>query len=212
MKSLRKLSLAVTAVACVGLLGCGSGGDSAVAPALTPAPATTPSSAGPSPSTDPTPSTSPAPPAESSNAPAPSGGTVAPGTSAPTAPPAGPAAPPPANTTVAPPPPGAQPTQPGTAALPPVGTDANKALADAGPQGQAYLKALQAGGVPNNAAVNGLYVLLAQTTCQAKAQGEARDQILTQLSQIGPMLAPGSNLSGPQISELFVSSAEKYLC
>lgn len=85
-------------------------------------------------------------------------------------------------------------------------------MAQSGPKGQAYLAAIHKGGIPGNTAVDGLYILFAEATCKAKAQGDTRDSILTQFDALGQTLAPNTNLSARQISELFVSTAEKTFC
>lgn len=113
-------------------------------------------------------------------------------------------------------PPAGQPTagqtSPGGAKLPSIGSDPAKALADAGPKGQAYLKALRDAGVPIQPGVEGVYILFAQVTCEAKTNGTPRQDILTQFDQIGPVLAPGSKMTPGQVSEAFVSAAEKNFC
>lgn len=110
-------------------------------------------------------------------------------------------------------PPAAQPTatKPGSVPLP-SGGDPAKAVADAGPKGQDYLQALRAAGVPVQPGLEGIYILFAKATCDAKAKGTSRQDILSQFSQIGSMLAPGSKLSQDQIAEAFVSSTERTLC
>jgi len=102
-------------------------------------------------------------------------------------------------------------TKPGSVPLP-SGGDPAKAVADAGPKGQDYLQALRAAGVPVQPGLEGIYILFAKATCDAKAKGTSRQDILSQFSQIGSMLAPGSKLSQDQIAEAFVSSAERTLC
>lgn len=110
-------------------------------------------------------------------------------------------------------PPAAQPTatKPGSVPLP-SGGDPAKAVADAGPKGQDYLQALRAAGVPVQPGLEEIYILFAKATCDAKAKGTSRQDILSQFSQIGSMLAPGSKLSQDQIAEAFVSSTERTLC
>ncbi len=110
-------------------------------------------------------------------------------------------------------PPAAQPTatKPGSVPLP-SGGDPAKAVADAGPKGQDYLQALRAAGVPVQPGLEGIYILFADATCDAKAKGTSRQDILSQFSQIGPMLAPGSKLSQDQISNAFVTAAEQHIC
>ncbi|MDQ2722139.1 MAG: DUF732 domain-containing protein [Actinomycetota bacterium] len=94
----------------------------------------------------------------------------------------------------------------------PSGGDPAKAVADAGPKGQDYLQALRAAGVPVQPGLEGIYILFADATCDAKAKGTSRQDILSQFSQIGPMLAPGSKLSQDQISNAFVTAAEQHIC
>ncbi len=213
---LRKLAIALTALGCAGLLGCSSSSKTPVAPALPPA------SVSASASSDSTAPSAPSAPA------APSGSAAALST-APNAsaiPTSGVAVPPPpakttgaqANPTGAAQPPAAKPpaaqptaTKPGSVPLP-SGGDPAKAVADAGPKGQDYLQALRAAGVPVQPGLEGIYILFAKATCDAKAKGTSRQDILSQFSQIGSMLAPGSKLSQDQIAEAFVSSAERTLC
>jgi len=210
---LRKLAIALTALGCAGLLGCSSSSKTPVAPALPPASVSASASSN---------STAPSAPA------APSGAAAAPST-APNAsaiPTSGVAVPPPpakttgaqANPTGAAQPPAAKPpaaqptaTKPGSVPLP-SGGDPAKAVADAGPKGQDYLQALRAAGVPVQPGLEEIYILFAKATCDAKAKGTSRQDILSQFSQIGSMLAPGSKLSQDQIAEAFVSSAERTLC
>ena len=210
---LRKLAIALTALGCAGLLGCSSSSKTPVAPALPPAAVSASASSD---------STAPSAPA------APSGSAAAPST-APNAsaiPTSGVAVPPPpakttgaqANPTGAAQPPAAKPpaaqptaTKPGSVPLP-SGGDPAKAVADAGPKGQDYLQALRAAGVPVQPGLEEIYILFAKATCDAKAKGTSRQDILSQFSQIGSMLAPGSKLSQDQIAEAFVSSAERTLC
>ena len=218
---LRKLAIALTALGCAGLLGCSSSSKTPVAPALPPAAVSASASSG---STAPSAPSAPAAPSGSAAAPS-----TAPNASA--IPTSGVAVlPPPAKTTGAqanptgaaqppaaqPPaakPPAAQPTatKPGSVPLP-SGGDPAKAVADAGPKGQDYLQALRAAGVPVQPGLEEIYILFAKATCDAKAKGTSRQDILSQFSQIGSMLAPGSKLSQDQIAEAFVSSAERTLC
>ncbi len=220
--SLRKLTVSLTALGCAGLLGCGSGSDSAVAPALPPASVTSSASAESTPPTAPSVPTIPPVPSVNSGAPR-----------APTAPPAPgnpTGAPQPGATTTAPRPPVAQPNQPTQptqptqpnqpaapqqpgAPLPQVGSpDPSKAAAEAGPKGQTYLKALHDGGVPGDSQLDGIYILFARATCQAKQRGDSRDSILAQFDKVGTTLAPGTGMAPRQVSELFVSTAERTFC
>lgn len=214
--SLRKFSVALTALACAGLLGCGSGGDKGVTPALPPA------SVSASPSTDASAPNSPGP-TPSSTAPAgpsaPDGSSAAPNPAAPNqpAPTAAPNQPAPSAAAPNQPAPNPatpnQPAQPSPgASLPSLPSDPAKALADSGPKGQAYLQALHAGGVPSDPRIDGIYILFAQATCQAEQRGNSRDSILQQFDQIGTQLAGSSGKTPRQISELFVSAAEKNFC
>jgi len=213
---LRKLAIALTALGCAGLLGCSSSSKTPVAPALPPAAVSASASSG---STAPSAPSAPAAPSGSAAAPS-----TAPNASA--IPTSGVAVPPPpakttgaqANPTGAAQPPAAKPpaaqptaTKPGSVPLP-SGGDPAKAVADAGPKGQDYLQALRAAGVPVQPGLEGIYILFAKATCDAKAKGTSRQDILSQFSQIGSMLAPGSKLSQDQIAEAFVSSAERTLC
>lgn len=214
--SLRKLTVSLTALGCAGLLGCGSGSDSAVAPALPPASVTSSASAESTPPTAPSVPTIPPVPSVNSGAPR-----------APTAPPAPgnpTGAPQPGATTTAPRPPVAQPNQPTQpnqpaapqqpgAPLPQVGSpDPSKAAAEAGPKGQTYLKALHDGGVPGDSQLDDIYILFAKATCQAKQRGDSRDSILAQFDKVGTTLAPGTGMAPRQVSELFVSTAERTFC
>lgn len=214
--SLRKLTVSLTALGCAGLLGCGSGSDSAVAPALPPASVTSSASAESTPPTASSVATVPPVPSVNSGAPR-----------APTAPPAPgnpTGAPQPGATTTAPRPPVAQPNQPTQpnqpaapqrpgAPLPQVGSpDPGKAVAEAGPKGQTYLKALHDGGVPGDSQLDGIYILFARATCQAKQRGDSRDSILAQFDKVGTTLAPGTGMAPRQVSELFVSTAERTFC
>lgn len=209
MTSLRKFSVCLTTLACAGLLGCGSSNDNGVTPALPPA------------------SVSASPNGDAAVPPTPSGAAPG-GTSAPAVPPipgnptgavgqpgSPTAAPNPAAPNPAAPNPGAQ-NQPGQpnnpATLPSLANDPAKALADSGKKGQDYLKALQAGGIPSNPKLDGIYILFAQATCQAEQKGNSRDSILQQFDQIGSQLAGGTGKSARQISELFVTAAEQNMC
>jgi len=150
----RKLAVTLTALGCAGLLGCGSGATSSVAPALPPASVSAPPSGATL-----TPPPKPPPPTGAQSQP---NGAAQPPAGQPTAgqPPAGQ--------------PTAGQTSPGGAKLPSIGSDPAKALADAGPKGQAYLKALRDAGVPIQPGVEGVYILFAQVTCEAKANGTPR--------------------------------------
>ncbi|MGZ4559232.1 MAG: hypothetical protein ACXVGB_11255 [Mycobacteriaceae bacterium] len=195
MMSLRKFTVSLTALAFAGLLGCSSGGGNAIAPALSAVSA----SASPGASD----SASATPGASSALVPAPTTAPVNP-----TAALVNPTTPQPANPTA-----GIQTTAaaPG-APLPSLSNSPEKALADSGPKGQAYLKLIHDGGIPGNSQVDGLYILFAQATCQAKLKGDSRESILVQFDQIGQTLAANTHLTARQISELFVSSAERTFC
>ena len=92
------------------------------------------------------------------------------------------------------------------------GQDPGKAVADAGEKGQTYLKALHDRGIPGDSQLDNIYVLFAQATCQAKQRGDSRDSILAQFDKVGTTLAPGTGKSPREISELFVSTAERTVC
>lgn len=97
--------------------------------------------------------------------------------------------------------------------MPQVGSpDPSKAAAEAGPKGQTYLKALHDGGVPGDSQLDDIYILFAKATCQAKQRGHSRDSILAQFDKVGTTLAPGTGMAPRQVSELFVSTAERTFC
>ncbi len=97
--------------------------------------------------------------------------------------------------------------------MPQVGSpDPSKAAAEAGPKGQTYLKALHDGGVPGDSQLDDIYILFAKATCQAKQRGDSRDSILAQFDKVGTTLAPGTGMAPRQVSELFVSTAERTFC
>ncbi|WMN02140.1 DUF732 domain-containing protein [Rhodococcus erythropolis] len=84
-------------------------------------------------------------------------------------------------------------------------------VAEAGPRGQDYLRALRARGVPA-LGMDSVEISFANGTCAALASGMPRTEVLNEFDSVGEALATGIGLEPGQIAEAYVSAAEQTYC
>lgn len=84
-------------------------------------------------------------------------------------------------------------------------------VAEAGPRGQDYLRALRARGIPA-LGMDSVEISFANGTCTALASGMPRIEVLNEFDSVGQALATGAGLEPGQIAEAYVSAAEQTYC
>ncbi|RQO42688.1 dihydrofolate reductase [Rhodococcus sp. KBW08] len=84
-------------------------------------------------------------------------------------------------------------------------------VAEAGPRGQDYLRALRARGVPA-LGMDSVEISFANGTCAALGSGMPRTEVLNEFDSVGEALATGTGLESGQIAEAYVSAAEQTYC
>lgn len=95
--------------------------------------------------------------------------------------------------------------------VPAEGRTPEEIVAEAGPRGQDYLRALRARGVPA-LGMDSVEISFANGTCTALASGMPRTEVLNEFDSVGEALASGSGLEPGQIAEAYVSAAEQTYC
>ncbi len=96
-------------------------------------------------------------------------------------------------------------------AAPAEGHTPEEIVAEAGPRGQDYLRALRARGVPA-LGMDSVEISFANGTCTALASGMPRIEVLNEFDSVGQALATGAGLEPGQIAEAYVSAAEQTYC
>lgn len=96
-------------------------------------------------------------------------------------------------------------------AAPAEGRTPEEIVAEAGPRGQDYLRALRARGVPA-LGMDSVEISFANGTCTALASGMPRIEVLNEFDSVGQALASGSGIEPGQIAEAYVSAAEQTYC
>ncbi|MCD2104440.1 DUF732 domain-containing protein [Rhodococcus erythropolis] len=84
-------------------------------------------------------------------------------------------------------------------------------VADAGPRGQDYLRALRVRGVPAFG-MDSVEISFVNGTCGALGSGMPRTEVLNEFDSVGQTLATGVGLEPGQIAEAYVSAAEQTYC
>lgn len=96
-------------------------------------------------------------------------------------------------------------------AAPAEGRTPEEIVAEAGPRGEDYLRALRARGVPA-LGMDSVEISFANGTCTALASGMPRIEVLNEFDSVGQALATGAGLEPDQIAEAYVSAAEQTYC
>lgn len=84
-------------------------------------------------------------------------------------------------------------------------------VADAGPRGQEYLRALRSRGIPS-LGMDSVEISFANGTCSALSSGMSRSEVLDEFSGVAEALASGIALKPGDVAEAYVSSAEQTYC
>jgi hypothetical protein len=109
------------------------------------------------------------------------------------------------------PPTGAEIAETTELAAPAEGHTPEEIVAEAGPRGQDYLRAIRARGVPA-LGMDSVEISFANGTCTALASGMPRIEVLNEFDSVGQALATGAGLEPGQIAEAYVSAAEQTYC